>query len=405
MNILLVSQEYPPETGWGGIGTYTFHLAHGLRRQGHTVWVLSRSLDAQTHWDDRTGINVYLIPNAHPLKSLRRLRLDGIAHILGWSKSVDEGIYQLWQQFVPDIVEMPLWDAEAFFYGLHPRVPLVIRAETPRTENARIAGFDRRWWAINLKAGCWLEGFAARRALRLIAISQSIARTVQSDYHVLGEKIRVCYLGIPMPTQTSARAESEQIVFLFVGRLEPRKGIQFLLQAIPQVVAVLPKARFVIVGRDVGMPLTRCSYRSYFEEIANAAALAATQFTGFVERAELERLYSECDVFVAPSLYESFGLVHLEAMSYGKPVVAFRSGATPEIVSDQETGLLVEPGNVAALASALIRLGQDRELRKQMGMRGTLVARNHFSVEAMVDRTLEIYTEAIRQWQIKEKKV
>lgn len=396
MNILLVSQEYPPETGWGGIGTYTFHLAHGLAERGHSIRVLSMSVNGRPSVRDQEGVRVYRILNAHPLNLLRRFRLGSIAHIVGWSQSVAEGIACLSQQLAPDIVELPLWDAESLAYGRHPRFPFVVRAETPRTENARIGGFERRWWAVNVRAGCWLEGLAARRATRLIAISQAVARTVQSDYHVSPEKIRVCYLGIPMPAQESTRGKAKNVTFLFAGRLEPRKGIQNLLRAVPRVAEALPEARFVIAGKDVGMPRTRQSYRAYFEGTASEAALSATTFAGFVERAELERLFGECDVFVAPSLYESFGLVHLEAMSYAKPVVAFRTGATPEIVHDQETGLLVEPGNIDELAGALIRLGKDRMLREQMGRKGAEVAQNDFSVGAMVDRTLEVYDEAIR---------
>jgi len=399
MRILLVSQEYPPETGWGGIGTYTYHLAHGLNQAGHRVQVLSLAPTGRYSISEQEGVSIHRFPNVHPLTLLRKFRLAGLAHILGWSWTVSEAIARLWRQVPPDIIEAPLWDAESLVYSLHPCIPLVIRAETPHTEVARVSGFDRRWWAVNLKASCWVESVAARRATLVIAISQAIAHTIKADYRVSPDKIRIGYLGIPMPQRIGRRFNTTNgVTFLYVGRLEPRKGIQFLLQAIPRVVAALPNARFLIVGKDMGMPLTRKSYRSYFEEIADANALAATTFLGFVERSELEQLYDECDVFVAPSLYESLGLVHLEAMAYGKPVVAFRSGATPEIVQDGVTGLLVEPGDIDALVDALIRLGCERSTREQMGANGTRIVRSRFSVSAMVERTLEIYEEAIRLW-------
>ena len=142
------------------------------------------------------------------------------------------------------------------------------------------------------------------------------------------------------------------VTILYVGRLERRKGIDRLLQAIPQVVLNSPHCKFVIAGADTGDAPHGGSYQDYFDSFAPPAAREATTFLGHVEEGALSQLYADCDIFAAPSLSESFGLIYLEAMVHAKPVVAFHAGATPEIVAHNATGILVELGNITELANA-----------------------------------------------------
>ena len=97
------------------------------------------------------------------------------------------------------------------------------------------------------------------------------------------------------------------------------------------------------------------------------------KFLGFVSDAELKRLYQQCDVFAVPSNYESFGLVFIEGMSWGKPVIGGRAGGMPEVIADGKTGFLVDPGDVAGFAAALGQLCRDQGLRTRMGQ----AARQH----------------------------
>ena len=117
----------------------------------------------------------------------------------------------------------------------------------------------------------------------------------------------------------------------------------------------------------------------------------ATTFLGYVEEGALSQLYADCDIFAAPSLSESFGLIYLEAMVHAKPVVAFQAGAAPEIVAHNATGILVELGNITELANALTRLAGDAEMRRKMGRRGYERARAKFSVTRMVEETVACY--------------
>jgi glycosyltransferase involved in cell wall biosynthesis len=192
------------------------------------------------------------------------------------------------------------------------------------------------------------------------------------------------------------RSEQRPYVVLFVGRLEPRKGIEYVLKTIPQVLEQVPDTCFVIVGQDSPTAPGGRLWQEHFRQTCAIHHQQAVSFAGFVPGEELRRFYQHCDVFIAPSLYESFGLIHLEAMSWGAPVVAFRTAATPEVVIGGETGILIEPGNVEGLAQAIVRLLSDFELRREMG-RQALTWAAQFSIEHTVAETVAVYREALAQ--------
>ena len=125
---------------------------------------------------------------------------------------------------------------------------------------------------------------------------------------------------------------------LFVGRFERRKGIDVLLAAIPEVAAAFPNARFVLAGAP-GQGDLWAAFACAHPDLAGGRVAAP----GRVSETQLEELYRQCDVFVAPSRYESFGLIYLEAMRHAKPVVACDAGGIPEVVTDGVTGLLAPP--------------------------------------------------------------
>ena len=112
---------------------------------------------------------------------------------------------------------------------------------------------------------------------------------------------------------------------------------------------------------------------------------------------EVTRYLQTADLFVAPSLYESFGLIFLEAMRWGTPVVGTRVGGIPEIVCDGESGVLVSPGNHNELASAISELLLDEQRRLTLGEKGRKRVESHFSVQLMAARTVEFYVGVLRE--------
>jgi glycosyltransferase involved in cell wall biosynthesis len=119
------------------------------------------------------------------------------------------------------------------------------------------------------------------------------------------------------------------------------------------------------------------------------------QFLGKVKNDELINAYQNCDIFVAPSYYESFGLIYAEAMAWGKPVIGTKVGGIPDVVDDNKNGILVPPGNEIELASAIIRLADSHELRSSMGLAGRKRIKENFSVEEMARRSVQHYGELL----------
>jgi glycosyltransferase involved in cell wall biosynthesis len=176
---------------------------------------------------------------------------------------------------------------------------------------------------------------------------------------------------------------------LFVGRLVERKGVHLLLDALARR-ADGPPVVLHVVGDG--------PERARLQERAEALGLgAAAIFHGFVSRAELERRLAACDAFVLPAVVdakgdtEGLGVVLLEAMAYGKPVVASAAGGIVDIVRDGRNGLLVPPGDAGALAGALRRLMGDTARAAEMGAAGREDVRAGFSWEVIVDRLVEVY--------------
>ncbi|MDQ3980023.1 MAG: glycosyltransferase family 4 protein, partial [Actinomycetota bacterium] len=178
---------------------------------------------------------------------------------------------------------------------------------------------------------------------------------------------------------------------LFVGRLEPRKGIDVLLAAVPRVVAKLPGVTFTIVGEDAQVPGEDRTQVERFTATAPPEVASRVRFTGRIDDEELHRLYAECDVLVCPSRFESFGLTLLEAMMFSKPVIAVNAGGMQYIVEDGASGRLVPPDDAPALAAAIEELAGDPEMRRRMGKRARELYEQRFSQERMVQGAVAFY--------------
>lgn len=170
-----------------------------------------------------------------------------------------------------------------------------------------------------------------------------------------------------------------------IARLSPEKAIDTLLAATRRVVAAIPSLTLLIVGDG---PLED-DLRRQARELGLENAV---RFLGF--RPDVSVLMRLMDVFILPSRMESVGLVLLEAMAAGRPVVATTVGAIPEYVDQDRTGLLAPPDDPEALAGAIQRLLDDPALRTRLGAAGRVKAEAHFTLDRMVTQTIQLYCEA-----------
>lgn len=253
-------------------------------------------------------------------------------------------------------------------------------------------GVELRWTKHALGPLRWLLVRAARRADAAVAISRDTAEEVR---RLAGVTPAVIPYGVGLSPQTAAgpTAADGRFTVLFVGRLVERKGVRVLLDALAQPGA-LQACRAVIVGDGP----ERGDLEAY------AAALGVGErvsFRGRISAAELAQAYATAQAFVLPAVLdqrgdtEGLGVVLLEAMSYGVPVVASRIGGITDIVEDGNTGLLVAPGDARQLAAAVQRLAEDVTLARRLGEAGRRLVQERFSWEALAARWEEVYRQVV----------
>ena len=188
---------------------------------------------------------------------------------------------------------------------------------------------------------------------------------------------------------SSRKAGRRDCVAAAIARLHPSKDHATLIEAFALASAADPHLRLQIVGDG---PL-----RASLERLAArcaAPALGDGRLAFLGESAQIPTVLAACDLVILPGAREGFGLAALEAMAAGLPVIAPHGGALPELIEDGGSGLLVRPGDAAALAAAISRLARDAALRLKLGRRGRQIA-ERFSLEAMVAATARLYREVV----------
>jgi len=241
-----------------------------------------------------------------------------------------------------------------------------------------------------------LEGESAKNATLIVTVSKYSSEKTVQFYDVDKTKIRIVPNGVAIqrfkPFEGCEKIKRQigidsKLCVLFVGRLIPRKGLPFLIEAAKRIVKEIKETIFVIVGDG---PLKN-HLMAYLEEINLSDHFV---FLGDVNEKVLPALYNCADIFVLPSIQEGLGIVLLEAQATAKPVVAFDVGGVHEAMVDKETGLLVKP-NSRELADAILKLLSSWSLREKMGVKGREFVSNNFSWDVCAQKMLQVYREAL----------
>ncbi|MCX7927271.1 MAG: glycosyltransferase family 4 protein [Candidatus Omnitrophica bacterium] len=245
------------------------------------------------------------------------------------------------------------------------------------------------------------KGFSIKKYLSKIRIVSLVCEKICTVYHgqkqileerlISSKKITTIYNGIDLSKYNNHINKSELKgklignvgpVILTIGSLIPRKGINFLLMALPHILKVYPQAVLLIVGEG---PLD-----SNLKTLArNLSVDDKVVFLG--RRNDVNQIISLSDVFVLPSLAEPFGIVNIEAMAMAKPVIATKVGGIPEIIKDKESGILVPPADSIALANTILEVLRDQTKAIAMGKRAREIVEEKFTIDKMVDNYFSLY--------------
>ena len=234
---------------------------------------------------------------------------------------------------------------------------------------------------------------ALRGAAAITTPSVFTAEKVQQIHSVKREKIYLIPWGVPSALDAPSTIPGPQLPtlpagknILTVARLaasERYKGIDDVIRAMPALAREFPNLHYFVVGDGDDRFRLECL-------AADVAVANRVRFLGVRSDAEVASFYQACDAFVMPSRGEGFGLVYLEAMARGKPVVAAQEAATPEVVVDGETGILVDYGDVTGLASSISRILRDPSVGRKMGEAGRRRYQEHYTFKHFRDRFVDL---------------
>lgn len=390
MRVLLVSQEMPPETDWGGIGTYVAALAPALAAAGAEVRVLSVVPGQAPSDREADGVIVHRRVLRRPPGVGRASRLPEAWERVTLAAAVARVRHTL--DFEPDVVEAPEWRAEGLGVALGRRVPVVVRLHSAAEQLFPYSGRG----GIDSRLSVWLE--------RRSAAAADVVVTTPSNLADLGARlnggagrmpvIRAVNLPVPVPvpvpTAVAGPADAPRVAF--VGRLERRKGPETLVAAARAVLDAVPSARFVFVGADTGLP-DGGSYADLLRAAARRLGVEhALELTGHQPHARTMAELRRATVCAFPARHETFGYGAAEAAAAGRAVVASRIPPFVSLLGG--AAVLVEAGDVPGWADALIGVLRDPQRAGRLGAAAAQRVRDRCSPDRIAAEMLDVYAEA-----------
>ena len=394
----------------GGQGIYIYYLARELYNQGHEVHVIS----GPPYPEVAEGVTLHPLESLNLyetgdslIKSLSRVKnpidfyefaavcLGTFPEPLAFSLRAYRRIREIIKDYRFDIIH----DNQCLGYGLllmkHLKIPVVatIHHPIPIDRDLEISQAETLWEKFRLKrwyAFCFMQGIVSRRMERVITVSQSSVDAIERSLKVPRDRLRMVYNGIDcnlFKNDDSVVKEPHSLILVNSSE-QSVKGVPYLLKAM-QLLKNGTDVRLKVVG-------TPSPDGQNLKLVKEYGLQDIVTFTGRVTMEELVRHYVSSEICVVPSIYEGFGLPAAEAMSCQLPVVTTSGGALPEVVGrDGETSIIVPPADPGAIASAVERLLEDQNLRRQMGEAGRKRIEQNFSWEQAARKILEVYQEVL----------
>lgn len=390
MRILHLSSEYPPQPVFG-LGRYVNELSHAQSGLGNHVTVLTNSFSGAPADTVAGGVKIHRVHFPPPPKAPSTSSM-----LLHFNLQLVERATALSAQTF-DVICAHDWltATAAFHIGRMFKSPVVItfhdvifnkvRGREFSIEDAYIAG---------------VEGWAADFSSRVITLSHAVKQELIPAYHIQEEKISVVPGGVaiePLSQKDKGAvvewrrsvAEDNQELLLYVGRLDPEKGLFTLVDALRSLSSSFDW-RLAIAGQgQLGYPLAA--------RLKEYGIDHRVTFLGYIPQSQLRHAYTAADIVLVPSDYEPFGLVALEAQRMGTPVITSTAGGLSEILSLTRGGIAFPAGHSGKLAEALISLLSDPDHRKTLGILGQNLVTEHYNWNRIAKEIHGVYSLAATQ--------
>lgn len=230
-----------------------------------------------------------------------------------------------------------------------------------------------------------LERMVLSKVKNIIAVSPYVKEIIAPR---VTARIRVIPNGVDKDFFCTCHEKSDSNRLLFVGFIEPRKGLLDLIKALKIIKNSVPSVKLIVIGKKTDLKY----FRQFLRFVKSENLMSNIIYLGTIDKNELKKEYQKCSIFVLPSREETFGIVLLEAMASCRPVIATNVGGIPYVVKDGENGFLVDEGNISGLAEKILYLLKNDNLRNEMGYRNMRIAKK-FDWKTIAQETINFYYE------------
>ena len=371
MKIGLLSFEYPPETGFGGIGTYTWYQARGYAKLGHEVHVLAGATDpTELRSSEHDGVRVHRFrADGWLMRQFRRLE----KREMWWTKnrlenalSMKRGLRQLMREHQFDVLEMPECGAEGAWINRNSDLNTVVKFHSPAElimQTYDVKQSDIKWCS-------WAERRGIKSARAYMSCSQFLADEVKNKMGI-DRHVEVIHNGIDLELFDAAKQidareafdlPRDRLMVFFAGRMEPRKGIHLCKD---MLATLLPThdVSFVFAGQDLFGYV-----KNTLQPMVDALdKMGSFHYLGKLDLTQVRSCLQQADIFLIPSTWENCPYSCLEAMAAGRAILSSDAGGLPELISHEKTGLLAKSEQAEGFVEGLRRLIEDSGLRGRLG--------------------------------------
>lgn len=392
MRVLMLSWEYPPQI-IGGMGRHVDELTRTLARQGVEIHVICPGDNQALAQQLTDGVHVYRVPPYSPSTP------DFISQVIqmnvGLLERASSLIYTLGSV---DLVHAHDWLVAYASRALKHAYQIPLVATIHATEFGRNNGLHTDQQRYIGSVEWWLT----YEAWRVICCSYYMQDELQRVFHLPADKIELISNGIDLEDfqvndklinhlsafRCTYAQPDEKIVFC-ISRLVHEKGVQVLLDAVPRVLAAYPATKFIIAGRGPN--------QSYLQHKAQQMGVDhRVNFIGFIDDQTRNCLYRVADVTVIPSLYEPFGIVVLEGMAAGCPVVVSDTGGVSEIIEHRVDGLKAQTGSAESLAGCILEILNQPEFGNSLKEKAYQKVIGSYSWDIVARKTTALYRQVLK---------